>query len=192
MKQKIRVAVEVSARHVHLSQKDTERLFGRQHRLRAQRSISQSGQFACRERVELHGPAGEFTRVGIVGPERQSSQVELSVTDCRRLGIKPCFHVSGHTSGAPKLTVAGPGGKVKIPAIVPLRHIHISDTDARRYKLRQGQKVSVRIGGVRGLVFNSVVVRVHPSFRFRLHLDTDEGNAIAAGMRTRGELIADS
>ncbi len=178
----IKVIVEVSARHIHLSRRDINRLFGRGYQLQVKNSISQTGQFATVETVGLKGPKNEFKKIRIVGPERKKSQIELAVTDCFYLGIKPVYHISGDTKGAPKLEVIGPKGSVKIPAIVPLRHIHISDQEAKKYGLENKQKVKVKISGQRAVIFDKVVVRVHPTFRFRLHLETDEGNA--AGVKT--------
>jgi propanediol utilization protein len=178
----IKVPVEVSARHIHISQKDAKKLFGVQYVLHKKNDISQTGQFATKETVDLKGTKKTFFHVRIVGPEREKSQIELSVTDCMSLGIPPEFHVSGDTKKAPLLEIIGPVGKVKVPAIVPLRHIHISDQEAKKLKLKNKQIVTVQLLGKRALILQEVIVRVHPSFRFRLHLDTDEGNA--AGVKS--------
>lgn len=186
---KIKVPVEVSARHIHISSRDAKKLFGAKYVLHKKNDISQTGQFATKETVDLKGTKKTFWQVRIVGPEREKSQIELSVTDCFMLGIPPVFHVSGDTKKAPLLEVIGLVGKVKVPAIVPLRHIHISDQEAKKLKLKNKQKVMVRISGARSLVFHDVVIRVHPSFRLRLHLDTDEGNAAGMQKGAYGEIL---
>lgn len=185
----IKVEVEVSARHLHLSRRDIDKLFGIGYQLQTKNKISQTGQFATVETASVKGPKNYFKKLRIVGPERTSSQIELAVTDCFYLGINPVFHISGDTKGAPKLEVIGPKGKVKIPAIVPLRHIHISDKEAIKYGLKNKQQVKVKIGGSRAVIFEKVVVRVHPTFRFRLHLETDEGNAAGVKSGYKGEVI---
>jgi len=184
-----KVEVEVSARHLHLSRHDIDKLFGVGYQLQIKNKISQTGQYATVEILSVKGPKNSYKKIRIVGPERTSSQIELAVTDCFYLGIKPVFHISGDTKGAPKLEVVGPKGKVRIPAIVPLRHIHISDKEALKFGLKNKQKVKVKIGGSRALIFEKVVVRVHPTFRFRLHLETDEANAASVKSGDKGEVI---
>lgn len=185
----IKVEVEVSARHLHLSRRDIDKLFGVGYQLQIKNKISQTGQFATVEVVNVKGPKNIYKKIRIVGPERANSQVELAVTDCFYLGIKPVFHISGNTKGAPKLEVIGPKGVVKIPAIVPLRHIHISDKEAIKYGLKNKQQVKVKIPGIRAVIFEKVIVRVHPTFRLRLHLETDEGNAAGVKSGVKGEII---
>jgi putative phosphotransacetylase len=185
----IKVPIEISARHVHLSVRDAKKLFGAGYSFHKKNDISQTGQFATKEIVAIKGLRQSFAKIRIVGPERSASQIELSVTDCFTLGIKPVFHISGNTNKAPKLVVIGPKGQVRLPAIVPLRHIHISDWQAKRFKLKNKQTVLVKVGNVRELVFHKVIVRVHPTFRFRLHLDTDEGNAAGLKSGDVGEIV---
>ncbi len=185
----VKAKVEVSARHLHLTKEAVEKLFGKGYRLRKLKDISQTGQFATRETLEVRGPKGKFEQVRIVGPERDRSQFELSITDCRQLGIKPALHISGEVKGAPFVKVKGPKGEIKVPAIVAWRHLHISTRKAKELGLANRQFIKVRVGGERGVVFERVVVRVHPTFKLRLHLDTDEGNACGAGKSTQAELI---
>ncbi len=186
---KIKVQIEVSAKHIHLSRQDIDLLFGKNYQLKKKNNISQTGQFATVETVSLKSKKSEFKNIRIVGPERKESQIELSITDCFKLGLKPVFHISGNTQGAPKVMVLGPKGKVMVPAIVPLRHIHISDQTAKKYGLKNRQIVKVKIKKSRALLFDKVVVRTHPTFRFRLHLDTDEGNAAGVKQGERGEIV---
>ncbi len=186
---KIKIPIEISARHLHLSEQDKDKLFGKNYQLKKYKNISQTGQFATKERVKIIGNKKSSYKMRIVGPVRPNSQIELSVTDCFFLGIKPVFKVSGNTKGAPKLKIKGPKGVASVPAIVAMRHIHISDSLAKKYRLKNKQKVKVKISGIRGLVLDNVIIRVHPTFVFRLHLDTDEANAAGIKHNTRGEII---
>lgn len=186
---KIKVQIEVSARHLHLSVYDARKLFGKDYKWHKKNDISQTGQFASKEVLSVEGPMGKFEKVRIVGPERKQSQMELSVTDCHRLGIKSKVHVSGNITGAPKVVVKGPKGRVKVSAIVAQRHLHLSQKDSKKYKLRKGQRVKVKVGGKRSVVFNEVIIRVHPTFRFRMHIDTDEANAAGVKSGDKAEII---
>ncbi len=185
----VSVKVEVSARHLHLTQAAVDKLFGKGYQIRKLKDISQKGQFASREVLQVKGPRGHFDKVRIVGPTRPYCQFELSVTDCYQLGIKPVLRVSGQVKNAPLVTVIGPRGKVKVPAIVAWRHLHIPPGKAKELGLTDRQVIKVKIGGNRGVVFDKVIVRVHPTFRLRLHLDTDEGNACLYKPTTRAELL---
>lgn len=186
---KISIPIEVSARHLHISEQDKNKLFGQNYQLKKYKNISQTGQFATKESVKVIGPKKTFYTMRIVGPERPNSQVELSTTDCFYLGIKSVLKISGNTVGAQKLKIIGPKGSVNIPAIVAMRHIHISNVLAKKYGLKNKQRVRVKIPGVRGLILNNVVVRVHPTFVFRLHLDTDEANAAGVKNNSKGEVL---
>lgn len=185
------IPIEISARHAHLSSKDVEKLFGRGKRLTAKTPISQTGQFVARERVTIRNGKREFQNVGIVGPERRETQVELAATDARHLGIDAPVRESGHVHATPGLTIIGSKGSVTIThgVVLSKRHIHASAKDAQKYGLRHGQLVSVKVAGERALTFHAVVVRVHESFRWRLHLDTDEGNAAGLAGNEKGDLI---
>ncbi len=185
----VTVKVEVSARHLHLTQAAIDKLFGKGYKIHKLKDISQKGQFASREVLQVKGAKGKIDKVRIVGPTRPYCQFELSVSDCRSLGIKPTLRVSGDVKNAPLVTVVGPKGRVKVPAIVAWRHLHIPPSKAKELGLNNKQIIKVRIGGDRGLVFDKVVVRVHPTFRFRLHLDTDEGNASLVQASTKAELL---
>lgn len=187
------VPVALSARHVHLSQAHTEKLFGPGHRLQPLFDLSQPGQFAARETVEVVGPKRSIPGVRILGPARDFTQVELSITDGVVLGLNVPVRLSGDVAGTPGIHLIGPRGAVRLPAgcIVAKRHLHVHSADARRLGLHQGQQVYVRVPGPRGIIFDGVVVRVSDNFRTELHLDTDEGNA--AGLRSgqEVELVAD-
>lgn len=174
------VVVEVSARHVHLTKAAVEGLFGPSAKLHVLRLITEPGQFAARETVRLKGPAGELREVRVVGPERSYNQVELAITDARLLGLEPPLTTSGELAGGAPVTVIGPRGQLELPkaAIVQERHIHAAPAEAERLGLTDGQRVQCRIDGRRGATLKNVLVRVDPAFVFRLHLDTDEANAL--------------
>ncbi|PKN26858.1 MAG: hypothetical protein CVU65_04440 [Deltaproteobacteria bacterium HGW-Deltaproteobacteria-22] len=173
------IPVALSARHVHLSQEHVEALFGPGYQLKKLFDLSQPGQFACHETVEVLGPKRSIAKVRILGPVRNATQVELSTTDGVVLGISLPTRDSGDTRGTPGAHLIGPRGAVKIKegCIVASRHIHTTPEDAERLGICDNQKVWVRFVGSRGLVFSDVLVRVSPAFRTELHLDTDEGNA---------------
>ena len=177
------IAVALSARHVHLSQPHVEALFGKGHALTPLSGLSQPGQFAARETVEVVGPKRSIPGVRVLGPARPATQAELSFTDGVVLGINLPVRLSGDTRGTPGAHLIGPRGAVKLTEglIVAARHIHCSPDDAGRLGLADQQRVYVRVPGVRGVWFDGVIVRVDPSFRTELHVDTDEGNA--AGIR---------
>jgi putative phosphotransacetylase len=182
------IPVALSARHVHLSREHVEALFGRGRRLTPQSELSQPGQFAARETVEVVGPRRSIPGVRVLGPARPATQVELSFTDGVVLGLNLPVRLSGDVAGSPGVHLLGPRGAVKLTegCIVAARHVHASPPDAERLGLQDRQKVYARVPGSRGLVFDEVVVRVSPDFRTEMHLDTDEGNA--AGVRA-GDVV---
>ncbi len=181
------VSVEVSAHHVHFSQEHVESLFGPGYQLTPELPLSQPGQYACQEKVTLVGPKGQVDRVRVLGPTRPETQVEISMTEQFKLGIHPPVRESGDLEDSPGITIEGPHGSVTTDkgVICALRHIHMSPEDALRFGLRDKYKVRVRVEeSDRELVFGDVLVRVHPTYRLAMHLDTDEANAanITSGM----------
>ncbi|RLB58859.1 MAG: hypothetical protein DRI34_03600 [Deltaproteobacteria bacterium] len=187
------VPVALSARHVHLSQEHVERLFGAGHHLQPLFELSQPGQFAARETVEVVGPKRSIPGVRVLGPARGDTQVELSITDGVVLGLNVPVRLSGDLAGTPGAHLIGPRGAVRLQqgCIVARRHLHVHGDDARRLGLQQGQQVYVRVPGPRGIIFDGVVVRVSDSFRTELHLDTDEGNAAGVSSGQQVEVVAD-
>lgn len=172
------IQIEVSARHVHLTAADWQALFGTQLPT-LDHPISQAPQFVARERLKLVGPKGEIDGVALVGPFREYTQVELAASDARRLGVQPPLSDSGLLDQAAIVTFVGPAGTIKRPAvIVQRRHLHASPEDATQLGISDRQEVSVRINGLRGGVLDHVLVRIDPKYSLRLHLDTDEANAI--------------
>ena len=177
--QSLTIPVGVSNRHVHLSQQDLAILFGGSASLTKSKELSQPGQFACVETVTLVGPRGVIENVRVLGPVRTATQVEISAADGFRLGIKPPVRDSGDLEGSAKATLVGPKGAVSLPqgVVVAARHIHMHETDALRFGVRDKHKVCVRSPGERGLIFEQVLVRVSPSFSLEFHVDLDEANA---------------
>lgn len=180
------IPIEISAHHVHLSQADVEKLFGPGYQLTPEHELSQPGQFACAEKVNLVGPKGKIGNVRVLGPTRKETQVEIAMTEQFKVGVQPPIRESGDLVNTPGLTLEGPYGSSVIErgVICAQRHIHMTPDDALRFGLRDRYVVRVRIEGDRELIFGDVVVRVSPSFRLAMHIDTDEGNAgnIRTGM----------
>ncbi len=171
------VIAEVSARHVHLSQKDLIKLFGKNFKLTKLKDISQPGEFAAKETLVVKGARDYFPKVRIVGPVRKKTQVELSTTDCYFLGIKPVVQLSGQVRKASQVILQGPHGRVTVSAIVAMRHLHISKEQAKTWKYKNGKKISIVIKGERAAILENVLVRVG-NFKTHIHLDTDEANAV--------------
>jgi putative phosphotransacetylase len=171
------IIAEVSARHIHLSQKDLEKLFGKNFKLTKFKELSQPGEFAAKESLVVKGARDYFPKVRIVGPVRKKTQVELSMTDCYFLGIKPVVQASGQVRKASQVTIQGPHGHVLAQAIVPMRHLHISKEQAKAWKYKNGKKIAIVVKGERSAILENVLVRVG-DFKTHIHLDTDEANAV--------------
>lgn len=174
-----KIPVGISNRHVHLSAHDLEILFGRDARLTKFKDLSQPGQFACQEKVTLVGPKGVIENVRILGPTRKNTQVEISVSDCFKLGIKAPIRDSGDLADSAGLTLVGPAGSVTIKegGIIAARHIHMHPQDAERFGVKDGDRVDVECYGPRGVVFCEVLVRVNENYKLEMHVDMDEANA---------------
>ena len=182
--------VETSARHVHVTQEDLEVLFGKGYELTKKKDLSQPGQFASNEKVTIVGPKKEMT-ASILGPVRSASQVEISLTDARTLGIAAPVRESGDIAGSGACKLVGPCGEVELKegVIAAKRHIHATPEDAEKLGVQDKDVVSVKIDtDGRSLVFGDVVVRVSPKFALAMHIDTDESNAAAAEKYTARSL----
>jgi acetate kinase len=177
------IPLGVSAHHVHLTKEHTEVLFGKGHELTPHAPLTQPGQFACVEQVNLVGPKARIERVRVLGPYRKESQVEISRTEEFRLGVDAPIRASGDLAGSPGLRLEGAAGSVQLDhgVINALRHIHMAPEDALAFALRDKDTVRVRVEGPRSLIFGDVLVRVHPEFRLEMHIDTDEANAAEIG-----------
>jgi len=184
--------VETSARHVHLSQADLETLFGAGYELTKKKDLSQPGQFACEERVTVVGPKKELAGVSILGPVRPASQVEISLTDARSIGVAAPIRESGDVAGSGACKLVGPAGEVELKegVIAAKRHIHATPEDAEKLGVADKDVVCVKIDtDGRSLVFGDVVVRVSPKFALAMHIDTDESNAAGCGREVFGEIV---
>ena len=186
----MKVLVETSARHMHVSQEHLEILFGKGYELTKKKDLSQPGQYACAERVDVVGPKKTLPGVSILGPVRPETQVELSLTDARSIGVVAPIRESGDIAGTGACKLVGPCGEVEISegVIAAKRHIHMTTADAERMGLVDKQIVSVKIPSEgRSTIFGDVVVRVNDNFSLAMHIDTDESNAACAG--AEGEII---
>lgn len=186
--------VEASGRHVHLSQKDLDILFGPGYQLTKAKDLSQPGQYACQERLTVLGPKGVFHNVVILGPVRPESQVEVSLTDCLKLGTRAPIRESGDTAGTPGVILANGDKCVSLDKglIVAKRHIHMTPEDARRANVENHEIVQVKVEGERSLIFDDVVIRVSPKFATSMHIDYDEANACGHTKGMRGSIIKKS
>ncbi len=187
-----KILVETSARHVHLTREHVEILFGAGHALTNKKDLSQPGQFACEERVTLVGPKKSIERVSILGPERPETQVELSFTDARTLGVEAPVRESGDIKGSAGCKLVGPAGEIEIAegVIIAKRHIHLTPADAEAFGVSDKQIVKVKIDSAdRKTVYDDVVIRVKSSFAAAMHIDTDEANAACAFGKCYGEII---
>ena len=187
----MKVMVETSARHAHVSDEHLKILFGEDAKLCSKKPLSQPGQFACEEKVEVIGPRGSVV-MSILGPTRPETQVEISLTDSRKLGITPPIRESGDLEGSPGCIIKGPVGEVTLKkgVIAAKRHIHMLPEDAQRAGVTDKQTVSVKLDyNGRSTVYGDVVCRVSPSYALAMHVDTDESNAAALPMDAQGEII---
>lgn len=187
-----KVLVETSARHVHVTEQDLETLFGKGAKLTNKKDLSQPGQFACVERVTVVGPKRELAGVTILGPTRSATQVELSLTDARSIGVAAPIRESGDIKGSGACKLVGPCGEVELceGVIAAKRHIHATPKDAEALGLCDKQIVKVKVDSDgRSLVFDDVVVRVRGDFALAMHIDTDESNAAGCAGEVYGEII---
>lgn len=185
------VLVEISARHLHVSQKDLEILFGEGYELTNKKDLSQPGQFACEEKVTIIGPKGSL-KASILGPVRPDTQVELSLTDARTIGVTAPIRESGDVKGSGACKLIGPAGEVELAegVIAAKRHIHMTVADGEKYGITDKQIVSVKIDtDGRSLVFGDVVARVSDSYALAMHIDTDEANAACVAGNCTGIIL---
>jgi len=179
IQQRHEIPVEVSARHAHLSREHLDILFGPGYELAKLKDLSQIGQFAAAETITIEGLRGKFEKVRLIGPCREHTQVEISRTDARLLGIEPPVRLSGDISSSSGARLSGPQGTVELGqgVIIAQRHLHLDEATAEQWSLKSGDVAAVEIGGERGAIFNNVAVRVHNDFMPAFHIDTDEANA---------------
>ena len=188
---KEKVIIEVSAMHIHLCQKDLELLFGKGYKLKKLRDLSQPGDFAAKEILEVKANSEKSLNLRIVGPVREETQIELSKTDTILLGVNPPIRNSDDIKGTPGAILIGPKGKIRLKQgiINAWRHIHCNFKEAKKFGLKDKMLVSVKVNGIRSITFHNVIVRVGEKSRLRLHLDTDEGNAANINGKGEGEIL---
>ena len=186
------VPVGVSNRHIHLSRADLETLFGAGYELTPIKDLSQPGQYACKETLTVIGPSlRPIENVRVLGPVRRASQVEISVTDSYVLKVKPPVRESGNLAGSAPVTIIGPKGVVTLPegCIIANRHIHMSESDAKAFGVKDFDRVTVDVEGTKKTRWYDVQVRVSPDFRLEMHVDTDDANAAGIGNGARVKIV---
>ncbi|NLW22111.1 MAG: phosphate propanoyltransferase [Tissierellia bacterium] len=183
-----KLPIALSNRHVHLGQEDLNILFGENYELTRSKDLSQPGQYACEEKVDLVGPRNTIKGVRVLGPVRSKTQVEISIADAIKLGVEPVVRNSGDIEGTPGIKIVGPKGEVELKegVIVAARHIHMHTSDGERFGIKDGDIVRVRTEGPRAVIFENVLVRVKDDFALEMHVDIEEGNA--AGVKN-GDLV---
>ncbi|MDR0638415.1 MAG: phosphate propanoyltransferase [Spirochaetaceae bacterium] len=183
-----KVEIGISNKHLHLSEADLAALFGTGHRLTVKKELKQPGQFAAEELVDIVGPKGTLKGIRVLGPTRKESQVELAMTDARTIGLKLPVRESGVLDGSPGVKLVGPSGEVTLTkgAIIALRHIHLSPSQAAEAGVKDKDWVTVKTSGTRPLIFEDVLIRSGDAHICEMHVDTDEGNA--AGL-ANGDLV---
>ncbi|MEK7658996.1 MAG: phosphate propanoyltransferase [Patescibacteria group bacterium] len=194
-----KIPVEVSARHIHLSKEDLEKLFGLGYELKELKRLSQPSDFACEETVDIKVGDKEIKNVRVVGPLREKTQVEISKTDAFILGVNPPIMLSGEIENSSPVVIVGPEETLSLKEglIVALRHIHCATSQAAELGLKNNDKVSVRVpaspsqggDGERPVIFENVAIRIKDDYKLCMHLDTDEGNAAGIDKIGNGAIL---
>lgn len=174
------IPVGISNRHIHLKQEDIEVLFGKGYELSKLKDLSQKGQYASKETLTICGPKSIIEKVRVLGPARKETQVEVSMGDAMKLGVKAQVRMSGDINGTSGITLVGPKGTVILNQglIVSQRHIHMNEEDAKRFDVKNGEMVSIVVEGARGGKYDNTCVRIDSSFTLECHLDTEEANSM--------------
>ena len=186
------IPVGISNRHIHLTREHVETLFGKGYQLTKIKDLSQPGQYACKEQLTIVGPSMRAIEgVRVLGPERKSSQVEISRTDSYVLKLKPPVRESGDIGGSAPITIIGPKGIVTLKegCIIANRHIHMSEEEGRAFGVIDNEYVDVELCGERRSLFYDVQIRVHKDFRLEMHIDTDDANAAGVGNGFKAKLL---
>jgi propanediol utilization protein len=187
----MRVLLEGSARHAHLSREDADVLFGKGFELSKVRDLSQPGEFLTEEKVTLAGPKGRIERVSILGPIRKATQAEISLSDARKLGVEAPIRLSGDLAGSSPVRLEGPAGSVDLSegCVVAKRHLHVTPEDVVKLGIAGRETILVKTEGERGLIFDEISVRVSENFSTAIHLDYDEMNAAGLSGESYGEIV---
>ncbi len=185
------VPVGISARHIHLTSEAVSILFGKGHSLTFFKKLSQPGQYAAAEQVQVIGPAGSISKMRILGPERSACQVEIAYSDGRTLGVIPPVRSSGDINGTPGVRLVGPAGEITLDkgVIVAERHVHMSPSDAKWFGVTNGQQVKMVVDGPKAGVMEKVTVRVDNSYCLDFHIDTDDANAFLLSQGEKVRLV---
>ncbi|MGN9162644.1 phosphate propanoyltransferase [Clostridium sp. UBA5119] len=185
------IPVGVSNRHVHLSQKDLESLFGADYSLTKLKDLSQPGQYACKELVTICGPKGAIEKVRILGPVRSKTQVEVLNGDCIKLGAASNVRLSGDLSRTPGITLVGPKGSVQIEEglVVAQRHIHMTPEDAKNLGVCDGDIVCIKFDDLRGGIYSNVAIRANDASKLECHLDIEEANAMGINSKSKITIV---
>ena len=186
------IPVGISNRHIHLTEGDVERLFGKGYKLTPIKELSQPGQYACKETLTIVGPSMRpIENVRVLGPTRPKSQVEISMTDSYVLKVKPPVRESGRLEGSSPIRIIGPKGVVELTegCIIANRHIHMSPSEAAAFGVKDYDFVTVDVEGTRPARWFGVQVRVHKDFRLEMHVDTDDANAVGIGNGARVKIV---
>lgn len=185
------IPVGVSNRHVHLSQKDLEILFGADYNLTKLKDLSQPGQYACKELITICGPKGAIEKVRILGPVRSKTQVEVLNGDCIKLGAASNVRLSGDLSRTPGITLVGPKGSVQIEEglVVAQRHIHMTPEDAKNLGVCDGDMVSIKFDDLRGGIYSNVAIRANDASKLECHLDIEEANAMSINSKSKITIV---
>jgi putative phosphotransacetylase len=188
---KRQIKTGISGRHLHVSESDREKLFGKDQKLTKTKELSQKGQFATGQTVTLVGPKGSIDNVRILGPEREKTQVEVCVSDLFKLGLAAPVRDSGDTKGTPGIVIIGSKGAVQIKEglICAKRHIHMTPEDALSFGVKDKEEVSVKTSGERSVIFQNTLIRVDSSYVLEFHIDTDEANSAGISNREEVEII---
>ncbi|SDY19913.1 phosphate propanoyltransferase [Evansella caseinilytica] len=187
----IKIPIGISNRHLHLTRADFQLLFPHEE-LTMKKQLRQPGEFAAEQTVSIAGPKGVIENVRILGPFRNRSQLELAMTDARKIGLSLPLRLSGNVSGTPGVRIQSPHSDIELPegAIIAQRHIHMSVQEAAFLGLEQGEAVAVKIRGEgRSLIFDDCIVRVGENMVLEMHLDTDEANAANVTQETFAAFI---
>ncbi|MEI8216694.1 MAG: phosphate propanoyltransferase [Eubacteriales bacterium] len=186
-----KIVVGISNKHMHISREDLDTLFGKGYELKVFKELGQPGQYAAEEKLDIVGPKGTIKGIRILGPIRPKTQIELALSDARAIGINAPIRESGDVAGSPGAKLIGPLGEVEIKegVIIALRHIHLTEEEAKAANVKDKEFVSLRFEGPRAVTFDNVLIRVNVNFSGEIHLDTDEGNAGCVSTGDMGEII---
>ncbi|MFT8318051.1 MAG: phosphate propanoyltransferase [Sporolactobacillus sp.] len=188
LKSIVKIPIGISNHHLHLTEQDFQKLFPGQS-LTVKKALSQPGQFAANEMVTAIGPKGEISKMRILGPLRTKSQVELSATDARQMGIQAPIRLSGDIEGTPGILLKSPSGSLALEqgVIIAKRHIHMSDHEADLLGLKKGDSVTVNVASEgRKIIFEDVIIRPGANYTLEMHVDTDEANAGNINLKSMG------